>query len=108
MDFSVWKTANSVFSAHRNEPGLRFYPFDPTPNLGKIVQRKAAFVGDVRVGEECDVGDGVLADEKIMLAQMCFHDFERGPTAVAPSRSDISVIFRANRVCAAARNAMWR
>ena len=63
-------TKPTRFSAHRNEPGLRLHPFDPTPNLRKIVQRKAAFVGDVRVGEEGDVGDGIIADKEIILSQV--------------------------------------
>jgi hypothetical protein len=46
-------------SAHRNKSRLHFYPLDPRPNLGKIVEGKAAFVGDVRVPEQRDVGDAV-------------------------------------------------
>ena len=41
---------------------------------------------DMRVGEECDVGDGVVGDEEIIFSKMVFHDFERRPAAVAPGR----------------------
>jgi len=36
----------------------------------------------MRIGEEGDVGDAVIADEKVVLCQMSFHHFERGPAAV--------------------------
>jgi hypothetical protein len=46
-------------SAHRNKSQLRLHPLNPRPNLGKIVEGKSAFVGDVRAGEKGDVGDAV-------------------------------------------------
>ena len=52
-------------------------------NLRKIVEGKAAFVGDVRVREQRNVGDAVILSEEILLRQMPLHDFERGPAAVA-------------------------
>ena len=47
--------------------GLSFDPFDPGSNLRKLIERKAAFIGDMRVSEERDVGDGVGADEEVVL-----------------------------------------
>jgi hypothetical protein len=43
-------------------------------------------MGDVRVGEEGDVGDRVIADEEVVLRKMLFHNFQGGPTAVAFGR----------------------
>ena len=40
-------------------------------------------MGDVGIGEEGDVGDGIIVDEEIVLRQMSFHHFECVPTAVA-------------------------
>ena len=94
MRFSAWKTACRLwkaggdapsFSAHCDEPRLCLYLLDPTPDLWKIVQWKAAFVGDVRIGEERDVCDRVIADKEIIFTQVFFHNSKRGPAAVAPS-----------------------
>ena len=41
---------------HRDISRLRLHAFDPSADLGKVVQRKAAFVGHLRVSEERDVG----------------------------------------------------
>ena len=38
---------------------------------------------DVRISEEGNVGDAVIADEEISFYQMVFHDLQRGPAAVA-------------------------
>lgn len=38
---------------------------------------------DVGVGEEGDVGDGVIADEEVVIRQVSFHHSQRGPAAVA-------------------------
>lgn len=70
-------------SGHRDEARLRFYPLDPGVNFWKIVKWETAFVGNVRIGEKRDIGDGVGANKEIMLGEMIFHDFERGPAAVA-------------------------
>jgi hypothetical protein len=40
--------ARSAVSAHWDEPRLRLPGFDPVPDLWKIVEREAAFVGNVR------------------------------------------------------------
>ena len=55
---------------HRHESSLRLHPFDPSPNLWKIIQRKAAFVGNMCISEEGDVGDAVIADKKLILRKM--------------------------------------
>jgi hypothetical protein len=47
---------------HGNKPWLRLYPFNPRADIRKIVDRETAFVRDVGVGEESDIGDGVIAD----------------------------------------------
>ena len=65
-----------------DKTGLRFHSLDPRTDFRKVVEREAAFVRDVRVGEDGDVGDGVVGNEEIVFRQMVFHDFERGPAAV--------------------------
>jgi hypothetical protein len=69
--------------SHRNKSRLRFHPFNPRANFRKIVEGKSAFVGDVCVSEQCDVGDRVVLDEEILLREMLLYDFERGQAAVA-------------------------
>src|SRR5262245_6955104 len=54
----------------------------------KIIQGKAAFVGDMRVSEERDVGDGIVADEEMIFRQVGFHDSQRLPTSVASGFDD--------------------
>ena len=73
-----------VFLANRYEPSLRLNPFDPGADFRKIVEREAAFMGDVGVGEERDVGDSVVADEEIILTEVFFHDLQCRPAAFAP------------------------
>src|ERR1041384_874976 len=68
---------------HRYESWLRFHTFNPRSDLWKNTQRKPTLMRNMRVGEEGDVGDAVIADEKIILGQMLFHDFQSGPAAVA-------------------------
>jgi len=70
-------------SDHWNKSRLHFHPFDPRSDLREIVQREPAFVGHVGVGEEGNVGDGVVADEEVVLREMTFHHFQRSPAAVA-------------------------
>ena len=50
---------NSIELNHGNKSRLTPHPLDPRANFRKIVEGKAAIVGDVRVGEQCDVGDAV-------------------------------------------------
>ncbi|HXF74538.1 MAG TPA: hypothetical protein VNN13_00455 [Methylomirabilota bacterium] len=40
-------------------------------------------MGDAGVGEEGDVGDGVIADEEIVFRRVALRHFERGPAAGA-------------------------
>lgn len=60
-------------SAHRNKSRRRPYPLYPRPNLRKIVEGKSAFVGDVGVGEQGDVGDAVVFGEEILLREVLLH-----------------------------------
>jgi hypothetical protein len=70
--------------SHWNKARLGLYALDPGANFWKIGERKAAFVRNVCVRKEGDVGDGVAADKEIIFGEVFFHDLERGPTAVAP------------------------
>ena len=38
---------------------------------------------DMRVREQGNVSDGIVADKEIIFGQVCLHDFQRRPTAVA-------------------------
>jgi hypothetical protein len=53
-------------SSHRDETRLRLHPLDPGANFWKVIERETAFVGDVGISKERNVGDGVAADEKII------------------------------------------
>ena len=70
---------------HRYESWLCFHTFNPRSDLWKNTQRKPTLMRNMRVGEEGDVGDAVIVDEKIFLRKVIFHDFQRGPAAVALS-----------------------
>jgi hypothetical protein len=71
-----------ALSPHWDKTGLRFHSLDPRTDFRKVIEREAAFMGYMRVGEEGDIGDGVITDEEIVFRQMSFHHFERGPAAV--------------------------
>jgi hypothetical protein len=71
--FSTHRQVATFLLPHRNKARFRFHPLDPRANLRKIIQRKSAFVRDVRVGEQRDVGDAVVLDEDILLGEMLLH-----------------------------------
>src|SRR5262245_40265005 len=81
-------------SGHRDERRLRLYPFDPITDLWKIVQGETAFIRDMRVGEERDVGDGIVTDEEIIFSQVVLHDSERCPAAFAPGQQNRIAFWR--------------
>jgi hypothetical protein len=82
----LWMTTlqNHLFSPHRDETRLHLHPFDPITDLRKIVQGETTLMGDMCVGEERNVGDGIVADEEIIFFQVIFYDSERCPAAFAP------------------------
>ncbi len=80
---SDWIAADLTLGGHRQKFKLLCYSSYPSANLWKITQWKAAFIRDMSIGEQRDVGDGIVADEEVVLCQMVFHDFECGPAAVA-------------------------
>jgi len=57
--------------------------FNPSSDLREIIQGKTAFMRNVRIREEGDIGDAVAANEEIVFCQMFFHYLERGPAPVA-------------------------
>lgn len=72
---------------------LCLYSFNPSSDLRKIIQRKSAFVGDVRVGEKRDVGDAVIANKEFVPRQMLIHNLQSRPAAIA-SGGESFVLFR--------------
>lgn len=59
-------------------PGLRADALQPGADGGIPGEVETAFVGDVRVRVERDVGDRVrVSDEKSALAEVLLHDVER-------------------------------
>ena len=56
-----------ALSHHWDKTGLRFHSLDPSTDLRKIIEGKPAFMRDVGVSEEGDIGDGVITDEEIVL-----------------------------------------
>jgi hypothetical protein len=54
-------------SVREHEIGWSVYVADPFLHHWDKSRRKAAFVRDVRVGEEGNVGDGIIADEETVL-----------------------------------------
>jgi hypothetical protein len=45
------RTLQSQVLSHRYKPGLRLHPLNPSSDLREIIERKAAFVRDMRVSE---------------------------------------------------------
>ena len=58
---------------------------------------------DMRISEEANVGDAVIADEEIGFYQMVFHDFSTRPSRRRALMREAQ-IFRMSRVCAGAKN----
>ena len=56
-----------ALSHHWDKTGLRFHSLDPRTDFRKVIERETAFIGYMRVGEEGDIGDGVITDEEIVL-----------------------------------------
>lgn len=54
--------------------------------MRELVEGKAAFVCDMRVREEGNIGNRVVADKEIIVGQMSLHNFQCRPAAVAPNR----------------------
>ena len=51
-----------ALSHHRDETALLFHSFDPRADMSELVEGKATFVCDVRVGEERNIGNRITAD----------------------------------------------
>ena len=65
----MWRGCAAMRSSHRADRRIR-------------VERKATFVGDVRVAVQRDVGDGeALANEIVEVRQVRFHQPQRGMAA---------------------------
>jgi hypothetical protein len=62
-----------VNSTQLNKSRLRLHPLNPRADFRKIVEGKSAFVGDVCVGEQRDVGDAVILGEEILLREVLLH-----------------------------------
>jgi hypothetical protein len=90
----IFRSSPTCLSVHGNKAGPHSYALDPSADLGKIIEWKTSFMGNVRISEKSDVGDSVVADEEIIRCQVVFHQLQRSPTAVAPGRENCSTFGR--------------
>ena len=78
--------------------GLRLHPAQPCFDRLIVRQLDAGVGGNVRVGVEADVRDGMArAEEEVVRGELPLEDVERVPTDLLPARDEVLSVLRPGR-----------
>jgi hypothetical protein len=78
-----------------HETGLCLDPPQPGLDGGVVREREAGVAGDVGVGVETDVGDGVVgSEEEVVRGKVPLEDVERLPADLLPALDELLVALR--------------